>query len=129
MYGELYLKAAYAYLYIRDFDRAKEAFEHAISCEPNNPVYYFYASITALRSDSVDKAFEWAIRAADLQPDEALYSQHVDVVKAAMLTRDAHAAYINGDIDTAVQKYQAALELDPLCEDTVHALQSLMNTK
>ncbi len=125
MQGEHYLKAAYAYLYIRDFEHAQEAFEKAIASDPFNALYYFHASITALRSEDFDLAMTWALRAAKLEPDNPMYKQHLDVVMAAIYNRDARTAFLNGDVDEAMKRFKSALELDPLNEEAQQALYSL----
>ncbi len=128
MKGEQYLRAAYAYLYIRDFERAETAFERAIESDPANPQYYFHASITALRSDHLDKALFLAKEALRLAPDNELYLEHVNMVEASMLTVDGQQALENGDVDLAKANFQRALERNPLDNTAADALAILEPT-
>jgi tetratricopeptide (TPR) repeat protein len=125
MQGEEYLRAAYGYLYIRDFEHAREAFEKAIAADPENALYYFHASITALRNDLYDLAMMWATQAAELEPHNPMYQQHVDIVLAAIYNREAQIAYTNGDLNRAREQFRAALELDPLNDEALRVLQQL----
>lgn len=123
--GEQYLRAAYAYLYIRDFQRAETAFEQAIASDPDNPQYYFHASITALRSEHRDKALFLAKEALRLQPENELYQEHVKVVEAAILTVDGQQALEKGNIALAREHFHRALERNPLDNTAADALASL----
>ncbi len=125
MRGEQFLKAAYAYLFIHDFEHAKKAFEQAIACDPENPLYYFHASITAIRSEELDVAMNWATRAVNLEPDNELYGQHLNVVQATILNRNGREACLNGNTKLAKQQFTMALMLDPLNEDAKQALLAL----
>jgi tetratricopeptide (TPR) repeat protein len=125
MQGDQYLRAAYGYLYIRDFLHAKEAFEKAIAANPDNALYYFHASITALRNDLFDLAIIWAMRATELEPDNPMYQQHVDIVQAAIYHREAQEAFANGDFERAIEQFQAALDLDPLNDEALRVLERL----
>lgn len=119
MSGERYIKAAYSYLYIRDFDQAMHAFRCAIEAEPENASYYFHGAVTALRNNLLEVALDWAEQAARFAPNNALYREHVDVVKSAMLVRDATIAVNEGDAAQAHRLLSEALERDPL-NDTAH---------
>ncbi|MCL6515532.1 tetratricopeptide repeat protein [Alicyclobacillus sp.] len=87
MLGERWLKVAFSYLYIRDFDRAMEAFRRAIACEPDNPACYFHGSVTALRNEDWEPALAWAEAAARLAPDNVLYQEHLCRVRALWAQR------------------------------------------
>ena len=128
MQGDQYLRAAYGYLYIRDFKHAKEAFERAIAADPENALYYFHASITALRNDLFELAMSWAERAVKLEPDNPMYQQHVDIVRSGVYHREAQTAFANGDFEHAIAQFQAALELDPLNDEAFRVLE-LLNEK
>lgn len=125
MSGENYLKSAYAYLYIRDFERAAEAFQRAIESEPENPEYYFHASVTALRNECYNLALEWSARAHELAPDNALYQEHHQVVIASQLTREGQALLLEGNDTAALVRFEQALKHDPLNQDAIIAYQRL----
>lgn len=91
MLGERWLKVAFSYLYIRDFNRAMEAFRRAIACDPDNPACYFHASVTALRNEDWEPALAWAAEAARLAPENVLYQEHLRRVQAAWV--QAHPAH------------------------------------
>lgn len=80
MTGDNYLRAAYSYLYIGDYDKASDSFSRAMAENPQNPAYYFYASVTALRSGDANHAKQWAERALDLAPSDAFYQEHLWMV-------------------------------------------------
>jgi len=129
MSGEGYMKAAYAYLYIRDFERAAASFARAIACDPNNPSYYFRASVTAHRSGLYQMAHEFAKQAAELDPDNPMYVGHLDIVEAALSVAKGQAAYIEGDKSLAKAAFEAALERDPLNVDAARALASYTDSE
>lgn len=123
--GENYLKAAYAYLYIRDFERAAESFARAIESSPMNPEYYFHASLTALRNDCPDLALEWALSAFRLDPDNPLYREHLAVVESSQLTKQGHDALLVGANERARHFFQEALDRDPLNDEARGCLEEL----
>lgn len=125
MAGENYFKAAYSYLYIRDFERATDAFRHAIESDPENPCYYFHASVTALRNGHRALALQWARRATELDPDDPLYRAHLGVVKSNILADQARSARDEGDLTRARLLWLAALRHDPLNEEADVALHAL----
>lgn len=123
--GEQYMKAAYAYLYIRDFASAVEAFQRAIACDPENPAYYFRASVTAHRSEQLDLARMWAEEAVALDPENALYRQHLDVILASIAFKQGVQAILNGNYDDAKAWLEAAAAHDPLNTEVRTALSKL----
>jgi tetratricopeptide (TPR) repeat protein len=125
MFGDRWLKTAYAYLYIRDFARATESFRRAIECEPDNPAYYFHASVTALRNGHLVLAHEWAQYAVNLEGDNALYQEHLEVVEASMYVESAQNALREGKYEDAVGWFQQALESDPLNTEAAASLERL----
>ncbi len=127
--GENYLKAAYAYLYIRDFERAAESFAKAIESSPDNPEYYFHASLTALRNDCPDLALEWALSAFRLDPDNPLYREHLAVVESSQLTKRGHEAVLEGAEEQAIRLFQEALDRDPLNDEARGCLKRLKRCK
>lgn len=114
MSGEQYLKAAYAYLYIQDFERAREAFERAIACDPDNPTYYFRASITAHRSGHLGLARQWALEATLKHPGHALYRQHLATVESSMAILRAKQARADNQRAEAFGALEEALAYDSL---------------
>lgn len=125
MTGENYLKAAYSYLYIRDFAKAADAFRRAIESNPDNPSYYFHASVTALRNDCHNLALEWAEEAVRLEPDNPLYREHQLVVKSSVLTTKGHTSLLEGDESGAVGWFDQALQFDPLNDEARACLERL----
>jgi tetratricopeptide (TPR) repeat protein len=125
MFGERWLKTAYSYLYIRDFARATESFRRAIECEPENPTYYFHASLTALRNGYEELAMQWAETAVLLAPGNASYQEHLGVVRGSALAEAGHVAYRDGRYAEAKQLFQRALSFDPLNDEAVCALDKL----
>lgn len=121
MLGERWLKAAYSYLYIRDFARAVESFEKAIEADPTNPDYYFRASVTALRNDDVLRAKNWAQSAVHLAPANPLFEEHLAVVEAVLLMQQGEIAEREGRYDSAFKLYEEAYTRDPLNHDAERA--------
>jgi tetratricopeptide (TPR) repeat protein len=121
--GERYIKAAFAYLYIREFRRAIESFQRAMEVEPENPVYFFHASVTALRNQMYDYALLWAERAAELAPNNELYAEHLNVVRSSILTAEAMLAKSVGNWAEALRLLHDAMERDPLNEEALMELQ------
>ncbi|KPV44859.1 tetratricopeptide repeat protein [Alicyclobacillus ferrooxydans] len=122
---ERWLKTAYAYLYIRDFDAARRAFEQAIAEDPDNPETYFHASVTALRNGEIAYAEEAAAKAAELAPDNSLYVAHLGAVRAEVLVLKAEKALGEGLILESKQLLEDALTADPLCERAYELQQAL----
>ncbi|WDL97221.1 tetratricopeptide repeat protein [Alicyclobacillus sp. ALC3] len=88
MSGENYLRAAYGYLYLGDFKEAMEAFSRAVAAEPDNPSYYFFGSVTAMRNQNWETALRWAREAVRLVPDDALYQEHIRLVESCARSSD-----------------------------------------
>jgi tetratricopeptide (TPR) repeat protein len=120
--GERFIKAAFAYLYIREFQRAIESFQRAMEVEPENPVYFFHASLTALRNRMYDNALLWAERAAELAPNNELYAEHLNVVRSSILTAEAMMAKSVGNWAEALRLLHDAMERDPLNEEALTEL-------
>lgn len=123
MQTDRWLKIAYAYLYIRDFDAAKRAFEQAICDQPENPEYHLHASITAMRSGDHEFALTCAINALELEPSNPLYQHHYSVTLAGQLVAQALVCIGAGDYKTAEQNLQEALTLDSLNEQAAMTLE------
>lgn len=121
MMSENHLKTAYAYLYIRDFEAARRAFDQAIAADPLNPESYFHASVTALRNGEMHYAEMAAQHAVDLDPDNALYIAHLGAVRAEVLIVEAKDAFLAGDEQSGKELLQKAIEANPL-SDTAHEL-------
>ncbi|GMA60886.1 tetratricopeptide repeat protein [Alicyclobacillus fastidiosus] len=107
------IQAAYAYLYIGDFAQAKAAFERAIQEEPDNAEAYFCASITAHRSGHYEEARVYIERAMSLSPDVPLYEAHYHTICSSRLVEQARFAYIEGQVDAALQLLERAMVQDP----------------
>ncbi|QSO45703.1 tetratricopeptide repeat protein [Alicyclobacillus mengziensis] len=116
MLTDRWLKTAYAYLYIRDFQAARRAFDEAITENPENPEYHFHASVTALRNGETGYAMEAAKQAVLLDPENALYAVHLGAVTAQALVIEASAALREGRATETKELLLRALEADPLCE-------------
>lgn len=82
MSGDNFLRAAYGYLYLGDFQKATEAFGRAIEADPDNPSYYYLGSVTAMRNGDWDTAVRWARRATELAPRDPMYNEHARLVEA-----------------------------------------------
>lgn len=87
MSGDNFLRTAYGYLYLGDFKKATEAFVRAIESDPDNPSYYYFGSVTAMRNGDVETALRWAQIATQLDPDEAMYQEHVRLVESTQSDR------------------------------------------
>ncbi|GMA48712.1 hypothetical protein GCM10025857_00690 [Alicyclobacillus contaminans] len=109
-----WFQTACAYLFIRDFDRALNAFRRAMEEHPDDPDCYFHASITALRSGRLDDAERWAAEARRLSPQDSLYEAHWQRVQADRLVEHSLRAWRNGLTEDALRLVQKALELNPL---------------
>lgn len=114
MNSDRHLQIGYAYLYIRDFARAAQAFEEAIVQDPTNPECYFHASMTAHRNNLLDLAEQRAIQALQLDATNPLYRQHLEEVIASKLVLEAEQEVEHGNILGAKQKLLEAIERDPL---------------
>lgn len=125
--GEQFLRAAYAYLYIRDFDKAAKAFASAIESDPENPEYYFHASITEMRSGHYERALTLAQTAARLSPDNELHREHVKLVESAILTAEGERGLENGHFEQARENFQSALLYNPLNQTAAEALERMVN--
>lgn len=125
MISDIWLRTAYSYLYIRDFDGAKRTFQEAIVNHPNHAEYHFHASVTAFRSHDYDFALETAVAASQLEPDNELYLAHVDIVRSAQLVTIGRAKLSIGEWDEARRCFVEALERDPLNEQAHIGLQML----
>lgn len=125
MSGENYLRAAYSYLYIGEFDRASEAFRRAMAEDPENPTYYFYGSVTALRNGQTELALTWAREAVRLAPADALYRAHCCMVESAQCTEQGAKALADGALDAARSALQDAILFDPLNDEAFALLQQI----
>jgi tetratricopeptide (TPR) repeat protein len=112
-----WLKTAYSYLFIRDFEKAMDTFRNAICSNPQNPAYYFHASITAVRSGNLSEAIAWAEAATTLEPDNDLYMQHWHVIRARLLVKEGLEMLQCGRLAEAQELFASALNHDPLNED------------
>jgi tetratricopeptide (TPR) repeat protein len=112
-----WLNTAYSYLFIRDFDKAMDVFRNAICSNPQNPAYYFHASITAVRSGNLTEAIIWAESAKTLEPDNDLYKQHWHVIRAKLLVKDGLEMLQRGRLAEAQHLFASALSHDPLNQE------------
>lgn len=126
MEGQRFIHAAYAYLFIGDYEQAKAAFERAVEADPDNPEPYFYASITAHRSGCYEEARRLAQTAVRLNPVDPLYQAHLRTICASECVAQGKLAYIQGDTRTALQCYQRALQTDPLHQEAQQQLDELV---
>lgn len=116
MSADKFIRAAYAYLYIGDFEEAKAAFARAIEEEPTNPEPYFCASITAHRSGEYEEAERFVLEALRLDPSALLYQTHLKTVRASRWLDAGVNAYIKGNVSDAIACCKKALDIDPLHE-------------
>jgi Tfp pilus assembly protein PilF len=122
MRGDNYLRAAYAYLYIHDFNRASEAFQRAIDTNPDNPEYHFHASVTAVRNGDLEAAWHSAREAVRIAPEEPFYRMHLAFVGSKRLHSWGRRAMAAGDTELAILLLSAAVQADPLNEEAASEL-------
>lgn len=116
MQGEQYLKSAFSYLFIGDYERAVGAFQDAIEADPKNPLFAFHGSVTALRNGDLDLAERWAVRALATDPTHPMYVQHLQRVRSTREVSVAKDAIGAGNREAANASLERALRLDPLNE-------------
>jgi tetratricopeptide (TPR) repeat protein len=123
--GESYFRAAFSYLYIRDFERALAAFRAAIASNPEEPRYYFHGSLTAWRNGDLQLAEHWAKQAVVLAPTHSLYRHHWLWMRGQRLLERARRALARGDLEAAARYARAASRCDPLDEAARSLLRQL----
>lgn len=116
------IHAAYAYLYIGDFQQAKAAFERAANEHPERPEPLFLASITALRSGMYDEAERLIRQALCLSPLSTTYQTQLALVQASAWNASARAAYIDGHVEEALLCCQNALDADPQNDEALQLI-------
>lgn len=126
MSADRLIQAAYAYLYIGDFEEAKAAFARAVEEDPADPKPYFCASITAHRSGDYDEAERFVLEALRLEPDAVLYNTHLTTVRASRWLDAGVKAYLKGDVANAILYCETALHIDPLHEAAHAQLDEIM---
>lgn len=113
--GRSYLKEAYNAIYQNDFNKAIEAFNNAISCEPRNASYYFKLSVTYSRSGDVKKALEASKQAYELQPEIQLYRYHLQILQSKNMVLVAADKMKKGNLTLEIEELLThAKNLDPL---------------
>lgn len=122
MQGEQYLKSAFSYLFIGDYERAVAAFHEAMEADPKNPLFAFHGSVTALRNGDLDLAERWAVRALAIDPTHPMYIQHLQRIRSKREVRMAETAVDQGDQAAANARLERALRLDPLNEQAASML-------
>ena len=126
MVQDPWLRTAYSYLYIRNFDKALDSFRRAMDSDPTNPEYRFHASITAFRSGLTDLARQWGQEAVDLDPESELYRQHLGVVQSKQWVTEGVAAETRGELEVAIDAYGEAVQADPFNQEAHELLQSAL---
>ena len=126
MTGQNYLRAAYAYLYIGDYQSAAAAFQRAVDAEPDNPDFWFAGSITLLRNGRLRDAMAWARAAVRLDPADVLYHSHLLQVQSAWLTERAMQAVERRQSTCAVAMLQEAVRRDPCNAEAARRLEQLL---
>lgn len=122
MQGEQFLKSAFSYLFIGDYERAVRAFHDAMEADPKNPVFAFHGSVTALRNGDLDLAERWAVRALASDPTHPMYIQHLQRIRSKREVCAAEDAIGAGDRAAAAARLERALTLDPLNEKAASML-------
>ena len=116
MNGEECLEQAYHYILTGDFEAAEEWFRRAVEAEPDEPSYWYRASITLARSGKLEQALSYAMRSVELAPDESAYVLHLRTLEARKLSAGAKELLEQAppDSDAAVLLLKEAVRLDPL---------------
>lgn len=128
MMGEQYLKSAFSYLFIGDYSHATAAFHQAMEANPQNPVFAFHGSVTALRNGDLDLAERWALRALANDSGQAIYVHHLARVRSQQDLRSANNALSRGDRKTAQELLERAIDRDPLNEGALALQNQLMQS-
>jgi|GEM_PF-5037621 len=81
MRGEDFLRAAFSYLFIGDYQQAQAAFAKAIAANPDSAAFAFHGSVTAWRNGDKEQALAWALQAITLEPENRLYLQHYQMIR------------------------------------------------
>jgi len=95
-----------------EFESAKVILEQIVAAEPENAEAYFLLGLTYFNLQMYDQAKDFFDRALTIEPDRAPAVHHNLGVLAYQL----------GDMETAVEEFQAAMELDPQDADTHYQL-------
>lgn len=116
MDGDTCLRQAYEAIFAGDFELALSWFQQAIQIEPDNPAYYYKASITCARSGKHTQAMTYAQRAVDLDPEDKTYRLHLRMITSRQRMIDARNALSSKppDIEKSIMWLREAVHLDPL---------------
>ncbi|KXG43620.1 tetratricopeptide repeat protein [Tepidibacillus infernus] len=112
--GRKYLLEAYHAIFQNDFQKAIDAFNKAIRCEPTNASYYYKLSITYSRNGDMKEAIEAAKKACELQYN-LTYRYHLQILQAKNLVMVAADLMKKGILTEEIENILIqAKTLDPL---------------
>lgn len=116
MDGDTCLRQAYEAIFQGDFESAMLWFQQAIEIEPENPAYYYKASITCARSGKHSLAMTYAQRAVELEPEDKTFQLHLRMITSKQRIMDARNALTSKspDIEQSMKWLREAAQLDPL---------------
>ncbi|WP_052476366.1 tetratricopeptide repeat protein [Cohnella kolymensis] len=116
MDGDTCLRQAYEAIFQGDFELALHWFQQAIEIEPDNPAFYYKASITCARSGKQPLAMSYAQKAVDLDPEDKSYQLHLRMMTAKQRMIDARnlLTAIPPNIEQSLIWLKEAVQLDPL---------------
>ncbi|MGB9856580.1 MAG: tetratricopeptide repeat protein [Dictyoglomaceae bacterium] len=89
------------YLWIKEYNKAKEFLRESINLEPNNPLYYYLLGFTYLAESDIESARENFLKALELSPENPEYLRGL-----------AWTEYLSGNLEKAELLLKKVLELD-----------------
>lgn len=122
MKSEQFVRNAYHCILQNDFKGALQWFEAAAAEDPDSAEIHYRCSVTYARSGRLDKAFEHAKLACELDPGKSEYLLNLQHLQSMRLVQEAKKV-IDSGVAPASELYQMvsvlkeAVRLDPLCEE------------
>lgn len=89
------------YLWIKDYEKAKELLRKSVDLEPNNSLYYYLLGFTHLAENNIDFARTSFLKALELSPENPEYLRGL-----------AWTEYVSGNLERAELLLKRVLELD-----------------
>ncbi|MCX7942140.1 MAG: tetratricopeptide repeat protein [Dictyoglomaceae bacterium] len=89
------------YLWIKDYEKAKELLKKSIDLEPNNPLYYYLLGFTYIAENDINFAKINFLKALEMSPENPEYLRGL-----------AWAEYVSGNLERAEILLKKVLDLD-----------------
>ncbi|WP_240762239.1 tetratricopeptide repeat protein [Paenibacillus thalictri] len=116
MAGTKEIQKAYEAILAGDFEQAIAWFGLAIDREPDNASFHYKLSITYARSNKLREAIKHADMAVQLEPEDAYYRIHLNILQAKELVQKAEKQLqqSNDRLPDCIVWLKTAITLDPL---------------